>query len=395
MLLVPRGYLSTFMKLGVVVLLGLGVVLMAPTIEMPRITGFAAGGGPIIPGSLFPFLFITIACGAVSGFHALVSSGTTPKMIEQESQAVVGYAAMLLESFVGVMALIAATVLMPGDYLAINTHLSTDVLTTMGFPPVRIAELSQLVEANVSGRPGGAVSLAVGMASIFSALPGMAGLMAYWYQFALVFEALFILTTIDTGTRVARYLIQEMAGRLYPPFRRFNWLPGVLCSSGFVVGAWAYLIGTGSISTIWPMFGAANQLLGMLALCIGTTVLIKMRKSSYLWITALPMLFIGVVTLTASYEMFWMFLRKAAASAAEDAVALYLDAVLVAVVALLGLIVLSDSMRQWYGYVVLKQPFTSSEIVVITGGSSAGSLPAMVHDEHDGGFRLPKGTGCC
>jgi carbon starvation protein len=302
---------------------------------------------------------------------------------------------MLLESFVGVMALIAATVLMPGDYLAINTHLSTDVLTTMGFPPVRIAELSQLVEANVSGRPGGAVSLAVGMASIFSALPGMAGLMAYWYQFALVFEALFILTTIDTGTRVARYLIQEMAGRLYPPFRRFNWLPGVLCSSGFVVGAWAYLIGTGSISTIWPMFGAANQLLGMLALCIGTTVLIKMRKSSYLWITALPMLFIGVVTLTASYEMFWMFLRKAAASAAEDAVALYLDAVLVAVVALLGLIVLSDSMRQWYGYVVLKQPFTSSEIVVITGGSSAGSLPAMVHDEHDGGFRLPKGTGCC
>ena len=395
MLLVPRGYLSTFMKLGVVVLLGLGVVLMAPTIEMPRITVFAAGGGPIIPGSLFPFLFITIACGAVSGFHALVSSGTTPKMIEQESQAVVGYAAMLLESFVGVMALIAATVLMPGDYLAINTHLSTEVLTTMGFPPVRIDELSQLVEANVSGRPGGAVSLAVGMASIFSALPGMAGLMAYWYQFALVFEALFILTTIDTGTRVARYLIQEMAGRLYPPFRRFNWLPGVLSSSGFVVGAWAYLIGTGSISTIWPMFGAANQLLGTLALCIGTTVLIKMRKSSYLWITALPMLFIGVVTLTGSYEMFWMFLRKAAASAAEDAVALYLDAVLVAVVALLGLIVLSDSMRQWYGYVVLKQPFTSSEIVVMTGGSSAGSLPAMVHDEHDGGFRLPKGTGCC
>jgi carbon starvation protein len=395
MLLVPRGYLSTFMKLGVVLLLGLGVVLMAPTIEMPRMTIFSAGGGPIIPGSLFPFLFITIACGAVSGFHALVSSGTTPKMIEQESQAVVGYAAMLLESFVGVMALIAATVLMPGDYLAINTHLSADVLTTMGFPPVRIAELSEMVEANVAGRPGGAVSLAVGMASIFSALPGMAGLMAYWYQFALVFEALFILTTIDTGTRVARYLIQEMAGRIYPPFRRFNWLPGVLSSSGVVVGAWAYLIGTGSISTIWPMFGAANQLLGMLALCIGTTVLIKMRKSSYLWITALPMAFIGAVTLTGSYEMFWMFVRKAAASVAEDAVALYLDAVLVAGVALLGLVVLSDSMRQWYGYVVMKQPFTSSEIVVMSGGSSAGSMPTMVHNEHDGGFRLPKGTGCC
>src|SRR5688572_27189345 len=394
-LLVPRGYLSTFMKLGVVFLLGFGVILMAPTIEMPRVTSFASGGGPIIPGTLFPFLFITIACGAVSGFHSLVSSGTTPKMIQQESQATVGYGAMLLESFVGVMALIAASVLIPGDYLAINTMLSPDALAAMGFPVSRVQELSQLVEVDVAGRPGGAVSLAVGMAAIFSALPGMAGLMAYWYQFALVFEALFILTTIDTGTRVARYLIQEMAGRIYPPFRRFNWLPGVLSSSGFVVGAWAYLIGTGSISTIWPMFGAANQLLGTLALCIGTTVLIKMGKSSYLWITALPMVFIGVVTLTGSYEMFWMFVRKAAASAAEDAVALYLDAVLVGVVALLGVIVLSDSMRQWYGYVVLKQPFTSSEIVVMTGGSSAGSMPTMVHDEHDGGFRLPNGTGCC
>ncbi len=215
MLLVPRGYLSTFMKLGVVALLGVGVILMAPTIEMPRVTIFASGGGPIIPGTLFPFLFITIACGAVSGFHSLVSSGTTPKMIEQESQATVGYGAMLLESFVGVMALIAASVLIPGDYLAINTMLSPDELAAMGFPVSRIQELSQLVEVDVAGRPGGAVSLAVGMASIFSALPGMAGLMAYWYQFALVFEALFILTTIDTGTRVGRYLIQEMGGRFY------------------------------------------------------------------------------------------------------------------------------------------------------------------------------------
>ncbi|MBL8037013.1 MAG: carbon starvation protein A, partial [Nitrospira sp.] len=234
MLLVPRGYLSTFMKLGVVFLLGFGVILMAPTIEMPRVTSFASGGGPIIPGTLFPFLFITIACGAISGFHSLVSSGTTPKMIEQESQAVVGYAAMLLESFVGVMALIAASVLIPGDYLAINTTLGADALTAMGFAPSRIAELSQMVEVDVAGRPGGAVSLAVGMASIFSALPGMSGLMAYWYQFALVFEALFILTTIDTGTRVARYLIQEMAGRVYAPFRQMNWLPGVMLSSALV-----------------------------------------------------------------------------------------------------------------------------------------------------------------
>lgn len=396
MLLVPRGYLSTFMKLGVVFLLGVGVILMAPTIEMPRVTQFANGGGPIIPGTLFPFLFITIACGAISGFHSLVSSGTTPKMIEQESQAVVGYAAMLLESFVGVMALIAASVLIPGDYLAINTTLGAEALSAMGFPPSRIAELSQMVEVDVAGRPGGAVSLAVGMASIFSALPGMSGLMAYWYQFALVFEALFILTTIDTGTRVGRYLVQEMAGKVYAPFRRINWPPGVVVSSGLVVGAWAYLIGTGSISTIWPMFGAANQLLGMLALCIGTTVLIKMWKSPCLWVTALPMLFVGVITLTGSYEMFWMFLRKAGAVTSGQAFALYLDAVLVALVAVLGLVVLSDSMRQWYGYVVLKKPFTSSEVVVVAGGGSAGRMQTAI-SHHDEGcrFKLPHGTGCC
>jgi carbon starvation protein len=397
MLLVPRGYLSTFMKLGVVFLLGFGVILMAPTIEMPRVTTFATGGGPIIPGTLFPFLFITIACGAVSGFHALVSSGTTPKMIEQESQATVGYGAMLLESFVGVMALIAASVLIPGDYLAINTMLSAESLASMGFPVSRVQELSQLVEVDVAGRPGGAVSLAVGMASIFAALPGMAGLMAYWYQFALVFEALFILTTIDTGTRVARYLIQEMAGRLYPPFRRINWWPGVLLSSGLVVGGWAYLIGTGSISTIWPMFGAANQLLGTLALCIGTTVLIKMWKSRYLWVTAAPMLFVGAITLTGSYEMFGLFLSKAATlGAGSQAVALYLDAVLVAAVAILGVIVLGDSLRQWYGYVVLKRPFTSSEVVATAGAGSAGRMQTTIHDHDDGkSFRLPSGGACC
>ena len=396
MLLVPRGYLSTFMKLGVVLLLGVGVILMAPTIEMPRITSFASGGGPIIPGTLFPFLFITIACGAVSGFHALVSSGTTPKMIEQESQATVGYGAMLLESFVGVMALIAASVLIPGDYLAINTILPADALAAMGFPTLRIQELSQLVEVDVAGRPGGAVSLAVGMASIFAALPGMAGLMAYWYQFALVFEALFILTTIDTGTRVARYLIQEMAGRVYAPFRQMNWWPGVLLSSGFVVGAWAYLIGTGSISTIWPMFGAANQLLGTLALCIGTTVLIKMWKSQYLWVTAVPMLFVGGITLAGSYEMFGMFMTKAATLAAgAQAFALYLDALLVAVVAILGLIVLVDSARQWYGYVILKRPFTSSEVIAMAGGGSAGRVQTAIHQEDTTRFRLPHGGGCC
>jgi len=396
MLLVPRGYLSTFMKLGVVALLGVGVILMAPTIEMPRVTIFVNGGGPIIPGTLLPFLFITIACGAISGFHSLVSSGTTPKMIEQESQATVGYGAMLLESFVGVMALIAASVLIPSDYLAINTTLSSDALAAMGFPVSQVQELSRLVEVDVAGRPGGAVSLAVGMAAIFSALPGMAGLMAYWYQFALVFEALFILTTIDTGTRVGRYLIQEMGGRVYPPLRQINWWPGVAVSSGLIVGAWGYLIGTGSISTLWPMFGAANQLLGTVALCIGTTVLIKMRKAQYIWITALPMLFIGTITLMGSYEMFGMFMKKASSLADGGlAFSLYLDAGLVAVVALLAVVVLGDSMVQWYGYLILKRPFTSSEVVVMAGGSSPGRLRTTIrHDDEAGRLHLP-GGGCC
>ncbi|GIW55276.1 MAG: carbon starvation protein A [Nitrospiraceae bacterium] len=390
MLLVPRGYLSTFMKLGVVALLGLGVMVMAPTVEMPRVTAFAHGGGPIIPGALFPFLFITIACGAISGFHSLVSSGTTPKMIERESHAPVGYGAMLLESFVGVMALIAASVLIPGDYLAINTMLSADALATMGFPVARIEELSQMVEVEVAGRPGGAVSLAVGMASIFAALPGMAGLMAYWYQFALVFEALFILTTIDTGTRVARYLIQELGGRFYAPLRHIGWWPGVIASSAAVVAAWGYLIGTGSISTIWPMFGAANQLLGTLALCIGTTVLIKMRKWRFLWVTSMPMVFVGAITLTGCYEMFGLFLGKAAAvSAAGQAFALYLDAALVAAVALLAMIVLVDSATQWYGYLVLKRPFTNTEVIVMGGGSAARAHPTACS-----GAQFPI-NGCC
>src|SRR6266581_5502249 len=312
MLLVPRGYLSSFMKVSVVVLLGVGVVLMAPTIEMPRVTGFIAGGGPIIPGPIFPFVFITIACGAISGFHSLVSSGTTPKMLDRESHAVIAYGAMLMESFVGVIALIAASILAPGDYFAINTKLSAEALGALGYPVAHIQELSRLVEQDIMGRPGGAVSLAVGMASIFSALPGLTGLMAYWYQFALLFEALFILTTIDAGTRVARYLVQELGGTVYAPLRTVNWMPGGIGASLLVVGSWGYLLATGSVSTIWPMFGAANQLLGMLALCVGTTVLIKMDKAQYLWVTAVPMVFVGVITLSGSYELFALFVTKAA-----------------------------------------------------------------------------------
>ena len=363
MLLVPRDYLSTFMKLGVIALLAVGVIVLAPTIEMPRTTIFTEGNGPIIPGTLFPFLFITIACGAISGFHSLVSSGTTPKLISRESQAIVGYGAMLLESFVGVVALIAACLLVPGDYFAINTSLSADTLQTMGFPTARITELSTLVEVDVSGRPGGAVSLAVGMASIFSSLPGMSGLMAYWYQFALLFEALFILTTIDAGTRVARYLVQELGGRFYTPLKQINWWPGVLGASLFVVGGWGYLIGTGSIATIWPMFGAANQLLGMLALCIATTVLIKMNKKAYLWVTVIPMLFVGVITLAGCYELLVIFINRALSTEGSQSLTMAINASLVGLVAILALIVLTDSARKWYGYLIHKQPLNSTEVI--------------------------------
>ncbi|HSF09177.1 MAG TPA: carbon starvation CstA family protein, partial [Nitrospirales bacterium] len=363
MLLVPRDYLSTFMKLGVIALLAVGVIVLAPTIEMPRTTIFTAGNGPIIPGTLFPFLFITIACGAISGFHSLVSSGTTPKLISRESQAIVGYGAMLLESFVGVVALIAACLLVPGDYFAINTSLPADTLQTMGFPTAHITELSTLVEVDVSGRPGGAVSLAVGMASIFSSLPGMSGLMAYWYQFALLFEALFILTTIDAGTRVARYLVQELGGRFYTPLKQINWWPGELGASLFVVGGWGYLIGTGSIATIWPMFGAANQLLGMLALCIATTVLIKMNKTAYLWVTVIPMVFVGVITLAGCYELLVIFISRALSTEGSQSLTMAINASLVGLVAILALIVLTDSARKWYGYLIHKQPLNSTEVI--------------------------------
>jgi carbon starvation protein len=377
LLLVPRDYLSSFMKVSVVALLAVGVVLMAPTIELPRVTAFAAGGGPIIPGSLFPFVFITIACGAISGFHSLVASGTTPKMIDRESHAMVGYGAMLMESFVGVVALIAASILVPGDYFAINTTLSSDALAALGYPIAQVQELSRLVEQEIMGRPGGAVSLAVGMAKIFSALPGMTGLMAYWYQFALLFEALFILTTIDAGTRVARYLVQELGGMFYPPLGVLNWWPGIMGASLAVVASWGYFLATGTVSTIWPMFGAANQLLGMLALCVATTVLIKIGKAQYLWVTAAPMVFVGIITLSGSYELFVFFTRKAATSAGNQGIPYYLDAALVAVVAILAIVVLADSVTKWYGFLVRKKPFTTGE-----------AMP------DDGGIKIPAGP-CC
>ena len=365
MLLCPRDYLSTYMKIGTVLILAVGVIFLAPDLHMPAVTKFVHGGGPIIPGTLFPFMFITIACGAISGFHSLVSSGTTPKMIESESEIkMIGFGAMLTEGFVAVIAVIAASILLPGDYFAINTKLPFDKLAEMGFPVSRIAELSQAVGTDVAGRPGGAVSLAVGMASIFSSLPGMKGLMPYWYNFALMFEALFILTTVDTGTRVARFILQELGSYAYKPLGKTDWIPGTIFTSFLVVGAWGFLIYSGSISTIWPMFGVANQLLAAIAFCVGTTIIIKMNKLKYAWVTFIPMLFMFVTTLTASYQLFYMFMGKAAtASNPADVFTFRLDATLVAIMATLAVIALVDSIYKWYGYLAGKREIVTSEVV--------------------------------
>lgn len=365
MLLCPRDYLSTYMKIGTVLLLACGVIFMAPTLQMPPVTRFVSGGGPIIPGTLFPFMFITIACGAISGFHSLISSGTTPKMITSEREIpMIGYGAMLAEGFVAVMALVAATILIPGDYFAINTKLSFDAIAALGFPVERVRELSALVGTDVAGRPGGAVSLAVGMASILSSLPGMAGLMPYWYNFALMFEALFILTTVDTGTRVARFLLQELGSRAYAPLGQPRWLPGIIATSLMVVVAWSYLIWSGNVSTIWPMFGVSNQLLAAIALGIGTTVLIKGGKVRYAWTTALPMALMYVTTFAASWQLTGSFLRKAAtAPTAAEALTFRVNGALVAVMAILAVVTLGDMLHKWYGYLTATRPVATSEVL--------------------------------
>lgn len=365
MLLCPRDYLSTYMKLGTITLLAVGIIVMAPDLSMPAVTRFAEGGGPIIPGKLFPFMFITIACGAISGFHSLISSGTTPKMISSEADIrPIGYGAMLMEGFVSMMALIAATILIPGDYFAINSHLSFDALAALGFPVDRVNELSQLVQVNVVGRPGGSVSLAVGMASIFSSIPGLDGLMPYWYNFVLMFEALFILTTVDTGTRVARFIVQEFGSYIYKPLNRQRWLPGIIFTSLIVVGSWGYLIHSGNISTIWPMFGVANQLLAATALGIGTTIIIKSRRLKYAWTTFVPMIFMFVTTLTAAWESVEMFWQKAAlAVSPSEAFSLRLDAVLVAGMAVLAVIILADMLYKWQGYLSGRLEMRLSEVV--------------------------------
>jgi carbon starvation protein len=306
LLLSPRDYLSSIMKISVIALLAIGLIIVAPEIKMPSFTDFGKGGGPIIPGKLFPYLFITIACGAVSGFHSLVSSGTTPKMVMKEADIKpVAVGSMLTEGAISIMALIAATSLLPLDYFTINVPVDKlqailPRLHEMGFIESDIDMLSAGVGEKIAGRTGGAVSLGVGMAYIFSSIPGMKHLMSYWYHFAIMFEALFILTTIDAGTRIGRFLLQEAMGKVYKPFSKTGWLPGNLIASGLIVFAWAYFIYTGTVSTIWPMFGAANQLLATIALAIGTSFIINRGRARYAWVTIVPMVFVGITTMTAA-----------------------------------------------------------------------------------------------
>jgi carbon starvation protein len=307
LLLSPRDYLSSIMKISVIGLLAIGLIIVVPEIKMPAFTAFSKGGGPIIPGKLFPYLFITIACGAISGFHSLVSSGTTPKMIMKEADIKpIAVGAMLTEGAISVMALIAATSLLPLDYFQINVPVEKlqailPKLHAMGFTESNLGQLSASVGEKIAGRTGGAVSLGVGMAYIFSSIPGMKHLMSYWYHFAIMFEALFILTTIDAGTRIGRFLLQEAFGKVYKPFQKTNWLPGNLITSALIVLAWGYFIYTGTVSTIWPMFGTANQLLATIALAIGTSFIINRGRAKYAWVTIIPMIFLGVTTLCAGY----------------------------------------------------------------------------------------------
>jgi carbon starvation protein len=348
LLLCPRDYLSTYLKIGTITILAVGITIVQPELLMPPVTKFVGGGGPIIPGKVFPFVFITIACGALSGFHAIIGSGTTPKMIGNERDVLfIGYGAMLVEGFVAIMALISACVMVPADYFAINS--APAAFEKLGMTPVNLPELSRAVGEKVQGRPGGAVSLAVGMAYIFSSVPFMKGLMSYWYHFAIMFEAVFILTAVDTGTRVGRFLLQEMIGKLIPRFLEKRWMPGIVITSFLFTGAWGYLVYTGDIATIWPLFGMSNQLLASSALIIGTTMIIRMGKVKYAWITAIPGIIMALVTMYAGYlNIVTNFLPKQK----------YLLASLSSIIMVLMAILFITAFKRWYELLQVRVPVT-------------------------------------
>jgi len=388
MLLCPRDYLSTFLKITTVVVLGIAILVILPPLRMPALTPFAtAGEGPVFAGKLFPFAFITIACGAISGFHSLVASGTTPKMISRETDArVIGYGGMIMESFVGVMAMIAACTLDPGVYFSMNTTptalaSASQVLQQAGFvvtPEYMQALAQQMGEQTLIARTGGAPSLAVGMAHIFSGFTSALGgktLTALWYHFAIMFEALFILTTIDTGTRVGRFMLQEIVGHVWPRFGQTSWLPSVWMASGAVCAAWGYFLyqgvvdPLGGINSLWPLFGISNQLLAAVALCVATTILLKMGRLRYLWVTLVPLAWLITVTMTAGYQKVFStdpklgFLAHAASltgSTLPDTARLIFNDRLNAVVALFFMAVVAmlvlTSLREWWLVLSRRKP---------------------------------------
>lgn len=402
LLLTPRDYLSTFVKLGTIGLLGIGMVALHPTLHMPAFTRFVDGSGPVFAGKVFPFAFITIACGAISGFHSLISSGTTPKLIARETEApLVGYGAMLAESAVAIMAITAACVLQPGVYFAINSPAgivgqtaaaATATISNWGFP-INSAEMQSLAaavgEQTLFNRTGGAPAFAVGMAHIFSQSLGGSRVMALWYHFAVMFEALFILTILDAGTRVARFMIQDALGHIYKPLGRTSWYPSIILTSALIVGAWGYFQWQGvkdplgGINSLWPLFGIANQLLATVALCVATTIIIKMHRAKYAAVTLIPLLWLVLVTFTASWHKIFDpnprigFLAQAntlAAGAANSSIARLvfnnrLDAAVTGLLVVMVALVLIESARQWTGIltgrreaVIREAPFTMTRL---------------------------------
>lgn len=337
LLLAPRDYLSTFLKVITILALVTGILFLQPELRMPPVTQFFHGGGPVVPGAAFPFLFITIACGAISGFHSTIASGTTPKMIASEGDVLfIGYGAMLFEGVVAMMALVAACVLIPADYFAINAPAA--VYQKLGMAPQDLAWLSQMTGEQLHDRPGGAVSLAVGMAFVFSKVPGMNHLMSYWYHFAIMFEAVFILTLIDAGTRAGRFLLQEMLAKRFARFGDHRWIPGVLLTGGLFTLTWGYLLYTGTIATIWPLFGISNQLLAACALIIVTTMLIRTGSLRYIWITIIPGVFMAAITLWAGWlNIFRNYIPKGH----------YILALLCALIMILVLIIMAAAAFRW------------------------------------------------
>ena len=388
LLLAPRDYLSAFIKAGAIFSLAAGILIVRPDVHMPALTRFVDGTGPVFAGKVFPFCFITIACGAISGFHSLISSGTTPKMIQREGHArFIGYGAMLLESFVGVMAMVAACAMTPGVYFSINSppavvgaaaDAATATISSWGYPvdAATMAGLAHAVgEQTLFNRTGGAPSLAVGMAQIFSSTIGGEKLMSIWYHFAIMFEALFILTVLDAGTRVGRFMIHELGSRVWKPFGRTAWTPGVLVSSALIVGGWGYFLyqgvldPLGGINSLWPLFGISNQLLAAVALVVATTILLKMGRLRWIWVTLLPMAWLVTITMTASWQKIFDrsprmgFLSAANGMAAQIADGKIptakiaetqrlifnqrLDAAVTAVFAVMILVLLAEAVVQW------------------------------------------------